>query len=281
MFSFLCVLIGSKHEDGTQSDSENGLGLRFANRRHALEERLKAAHGHVGAGAGGAGAGNITVSGTRAAGARTAFMIEFYDEENPRKRRSYSFSQTAPLQGVGGGEGLCPQPPSHPKVFSISTSATTASDSGNKPVMSFIHFKYTKITVLVACLPVEACCVYIYPYFCNISILSLSTLGKVPAPIPATVTAGAPTAARVLLKQRSEDQSIGRSSASTGLATGSPTTPSEDTSVIGRAVGTAGGEADDDHSDKGTYTIELENRNPEEEEARRMIDKVGLIRGTV
>ncbi|XP_027133174.1 centrosomal protein of 170 kDa isoform X3 [Larimichthys crocea] len=220
-------LKGSKHEDGTQSDSENGLGLRFANRRHALEERLKAAHGHVGAGAGGAGAGNITVSGTRAAGARTAFMIEFYDEENPRKRRSYSFSQTAPLQGVGGGEGLCPQPPSHPKVFSISTSATTASDSG-----------------------------------------------KVPAPIPATVTAGAPTAARVLLKQRSEDQSIGRSSASTGLATGSPTTPSEDTSVIGRAVGTAGGEADDDHSDKGTYTIELENRNPEEEEARRMIDKV-------
>ncbi|XP_049456322.1 centrosomal protein of 170 kDa isoform X2 [Epinephelus fuscoguttatus] len=221
-------LKGSKHEDGTQSDSENGLGLRFANRRHALEERLKAAHGHVGGGAVGTGGGNISVSGTRAGGSRTAFMIEFYDEENPRKRRSYSFSQTAPLQGVGGGgEGLCPQPPSHPKVFSISTSATTASDSG-----------------------------------------------KVPAPIPATVTAGAPTAARVLLKQRSEDPSIGRSSASTGLATGSPTSPSEDTSCVGRGAGTAGGEAEDDHSDKGTYTIELENRNAEEEEARRMIDKV-------
>ncbi|XP_035519059.1 centrosomal protein of 170 kDa isoform X2 [Morone saxatilis] len=221
-------LKGSKHEDGTQSDSENGVGLRFANRRHALEERLKAAHSHVGGGAGGAGGGSITVSGSRATGSRTAFMIEFYDEENPRKRRSYSFSQTAPLQGVGaGGEGLCPQPPSHPKVFSISTSATTASDSG-----------------------------------------------KVPAPIPATVTAGAPTAARVLLKQRSEDPSIGRSSASTGLATGSPTSPSEDASVIGRGAGTAAGEAEDDHSDKGTYTIELENRNPEEEEARRMIDKV-------
>uniref|UniRef100_H3C3G4 Centrosomal protein 170 n=1 Tax=Tetraodon nigroviridis TaxID=99883 RepID=H3C3G4_TETNG len=40
-------LKGSKHEDGTQSDSENGLGLRFANRRHALEERLKAAHSHI------------------------------------------------------------------------------------------------------------------------------------------------------------------------------------------------------------------------------------------
>ncbi|XP_078129479.1 centrosomal protein of 170 kDa isoform X6 [Sander vitreus] len=214
---------GSKHDDGTQSDSENGLGLRFANRRHALEERLKAAHGHVGA-----GGGNITVSGSKTSGSRTAFMIEFYDEENHRKRRSYSFSQTAPLQGIGaGGEGLFPQPPSHPKVFSISTSATTASDSG-----------------------------------------------KVPAPIPATVTAGAPTAARVLLKQRSEDPSIGRSSASTGLATGSPTSPSEDASVVGRGGGTAGGEAEDDHSDKGTYTIELENRNAEEEEARRMIDKV-------
>lgn len=134
MVSLFCILIGSKHEDGTQSDSENGLGLRFANRRHALEERLKAAHGHVG---GGAGGGNITVSGSRPTGSRTAFMIEFYDEENPRKRRSYSFSQTSPLQGIGaGGEGLCPQPPSHPKVFSISTSATTASDSGNKTVLS-------------------------------------------------------------------------------------------------------------------------------------------------
>ncbi|TWW78328.1 Centrosomal protein of 170 kDa [Takifugu flavidus] len=219
-------LKGSKHEDGTQSDSENGLGLRFANRRHALEERLKAAHSHVGGGAAAAGGGSVTVSGTKTVGSRTAFTIEFYDEENPRKRRSYSFSQTAPLLAGGAGvEGFCPQPPSQPKVFSIPTSATTASDQG-----------------------------------------------KVPAPIPATVTAGAPTAARVLLKQRSEDQSIGRSSVSTGLATGSPTSPSEDASVVGRGTGNAG-EAEDDHSDKGTYTIELENRNPEEEEARRMIDK--------
>nr|XP_043895955.1 centrosomal protein of 170 kDa isoform X2 [Solea senegalensis] len=223
---YLKRLKGSKHEDGTQSDCENGLGLRFANRRHTIEERLKAAHSHVGAGIGGASGGNITVSSSRTASPRTAFMIEFYDEENPRKRRSYSFSQTAPLVGGGaGGEGLCPQPPSHPKVFSISTSATTASESG-----------------------------------------------KTPAPIPATVTAGAPTAARVLLKQRSEDPSIGRSSISTGLATGSPT--SEDASVLGRGAETAGGEEQDDHSDKGTYTIELENKNPEEEEARRMIDKV-------
>ncbi|XP_037535453.1 centrosomal protein of 170 kDa isoform X3 [Nematolebias whitei] len=218
-------LKGSKHEDGTQSDSENGLGLRFATRRQALEERLKTAHNHVGGGVGGP---NTSASGSRTTGTRTAFMIEFYDEENPRKRRSYSFSQTAPLLGgVAGGEGLCPQPPSHPKVFSISTSAALASDSG-----------------------------------------------KVPAPISATVAAGAPTAARVLLKQRSEDQSIGRSSGSTRMATGSPTTPSEDASVVDRTAGTTGEEAEDNHSDKGTYTIELENKNPEEEEARRMIDKV-------
>ncbi|KAM4607866.1 centrosomal protein of 170 kDa [Polymixia lowei] len=226
-------LKGSKHEDGTQSDSENGIGLRFASRRHALEERLRAAHSQAGGGGGGGGGGSSAAGATRSTGTRTAFMIEFYDEENPRKRRSYSFSQTAPLlAGGAGGEGLCPQPPSHPKVFSISTSATinTATDSG-----------------------------------------------KGPAPISATVAAGAPTAARVLLKQRSEDPSVGRSSASTGLQTGSPTSPtspSEEASAVQKGAGTAGGEPEDDHSDKGTYTIELENRNPEEEKARRMIDKV-------
>lgn len=47
--------------------------------------------------------------------------------------------------------------------------------------------------------------------------------------------------------------------------------------MLGRGAGTAAGEAEDDHSDKGTYTIELENRNPEEEEARRMIDKVSIL----
>nr|XP_049592496.1 centrosomal protein of 170 kDa isoform X7 [Syngnathus scovelli] len=217
-------LKGSKHEDGTQSDSENGLGLRFASRRHALEERLNAAHARSGSGGGAGSAVQNAASGSRGGGGRTAFMIEFYDEENPRKRRSYSFSQTAPLLSAAGGEGLSPQPPSQPKVFSISTSASAASDSG-----------------------------------------------KVQAPISATVAAGAPTAARVLLKQRSEDPSVGRSSVGTGLATGSPTSPSEDISSTGRA---AAREAGDDRSDNGTYTIELENSNLEEEEARRMIDKV-------
>uniref|UniRef100_A0A4W5NPZ2 Centrosomal protein 170Aa n=1 Tax=Hucho hucho TaxID=62062 RepID=A0A4W5NPZ2_9TELE len=82
---------------------------------------------------------------------------------------------------------------------------------------------------------------------------------------------GAPTAARVLMKQRSEDQSIGRSSVSTGHQTTEPS-PSEEGLRTPRSQGDR--EQEDDQSDKGTYTIELENRNPEEEEARRMIDKV-------
>lgn len=207
-------LKGSKHEDGTQSDSENGPGLRFGNRRLALEERLRA--------------------GPRAS--RTAFMIEFYDEENPRKRRSYSFSQTAPLLGGVAGEGLCPTPPSHPK---------TTSSGANAPT--------TTITAAPADGP------------------------KSGVTISPAIVAGAPTAARVLLKQRSEDPSVGRSSVSTGHPTTSPTSPTSPPSPsegTPRGAGERAAEQEDDHSDKGTYTIELENPNPEEEEARRMIDTV-------
>ncbi|XP_020316002.2 centrosomal protein of 170 kDa isoform X11 [Oncorhynchus kisutch] len=200
-------LKGSKHEDGTQSDSENGIGLRFGNRRLALEERLRVAQGGQG------GQGGRTTSN------RTSFMIEFYDDENSRKRRSYSFSQTAPLLGGAAGEALCPTPPSHPK-----SPSTTATD-------------FSK------------------------------------APLSAALIAGAPTAARVLMKQRSEDQSIGRSSVSTGHQTIEPS-PSEEGLRTPRSQGDRDREQEDDQSDKGTYTIELENRNPEEEEARRMIDKV-------
>uniref|UniRef100_A0A3B1IZB7 Centrosomal protein 170 n=1 Tax=Astyanax mexicanus TaxID=7994 RepID=A0A3B1IZB7_ASTMX len=185
---------GSKHEDGTQSDSENGLGLRFGSRRHAaLEERLKAA-----------GLARAKANGAEGASgsSRTAFMIEFFDEDNPRKRRSYSFSQTAPLLAGLAGEGLCPAPPSRPKV-------TSATGDGSRAVGS-------------------------------------------------ALAAVAPTAARLLQKQRSEDPGLVRSSVSTGQP----------------SPGDEPQKQDDDQSDKGTYTIELENRNPEEEEARRMIDKV-------
>ncbi|XP_051507357.1 centrosomal protein of 170 kDa-like isoform X2 [Myxocyprinus asiaticus] len=184
-------LKGSKHEDGTQSDSENGLGLRFGSKRHAaLEERLRAA-----------GVGRVKTEGSGAV-SRTAFMIEFYDEDNPCKRRSYSFSQTAPLLGGMAGEGLCPTPPSHPKVVAMAA-------DGSKGMSS-------------------------------------------------SLAAVAPTAARLLLKQRSEEKNVVQSSSVTGQP--SPTNEAQ--------------KQDDDQSDKGTYTIELDNHNPEEEEARRMIDKV-------
>ncbi|XP_026134451.1 centrosomal protein of 170 kDa-like isoform X7 [Carassius auratus] len=158
-------LKGSKHEDGTQSDSENGFGLRFGSKRHAaLEERLRAA-----------GVGRVKTEGS---------------------------SSTAPLLGGLAGEGLCPAPPSHPKVVS------TAAD-GSKGMSS-------------------------------------------------SLAAVAPTAARLLLKQRSEEPKGAQSPAATGQP--SPTDEAQ--------------KQDDDQSDKGTYTIELEKSNAEEEEARRMIDKV-------
>ncbi|KAM9558802.1 centrosomal protein of 170 kDa-like isoform 4-T7 [Salvelinus alpinus] len=196
---------GSKHEDGTQSDSENGIGLRFGRRRLALEERLRSAQGGQGGQWG------------RTTGNRTTFMIEFYNDDNPRKRRSYSFSQTAPLLGGAAREALCPTPPSHSKAPSTMTT------------------EFSK------------------------------------APLSAALIAGAPTAARVLMKQRSEDHSMGRSSVSTGHQTTEPS-PSEEGLRNPRSQGDR--EQQDDQSDKGTYTIELENGNPEEEEARRMIDKV-------
>ncbi|XP_031434959.1 centrosomal protein of 170 kDa isoform X3 [Clupea harengus] len=191
-------LKGSKHEDGTQSDSENGPGLRFGSRRQALEERLRAV-------AAASGRGPSPASSTTS---RTSFMVELYDEDNPRKRRSYSFSQTAPLLGGGAstGEGLCPTPPpARPKV---ATMATEAAGKGS------------------------------------------------PSPL---------TSARVLQKQRSEEPGAARSS----VGTGKSASPTEETHK----------QDGDDQSDKGTYTIELENRNPEEEEARRMIDKVFGVQG--
>ncbi|XP_077093403.1 centrosomal protein of 170 kDa isoform X6 [Siphateles boraxobius] len=184
-------LKGSKHEDGTQSDSENGLGLRFGSKRHAaLEERLRAA-----------GVGRVRTEGSSSV-SRTAFMIEFYDEDNPRKRRSYSFSQAAPLLGGVAGEGLCPTPPSRPKLVATAADASKAMSS--------------------------------------------------------TLAAVAPTAARLLLKQRSEEPKVAQNPAAIGQP--SPTDEAQ--------------KQDDELSDKGTYTIELDKSNPEEEEARRMIDKV-------
>ncbi|KAG5266402.1 hypothetical protein AALO_G00231630 [Alosa alosa] len=160
-------LKGSKHADGTQSDSENGPGLRFGSRRQALEERLRA-------------------------GGRTAPLLG------------------VGVAGVGGGgvasagEGLCPTPPpARPKAVAMESSE------------------------------------------------------------------GGKGSGSAMLRQRSEEPSASAASRSS-VATGKSASPTEETQKL---------DGGDDQSDKGTYTIEQEIRNPEEEEARRMIDKVFGVEG--
>ncbi|KAI1897009.1 hypothetical protein AGOR_G00100790 [Albula goreensis] len=146
-------LKGSKHADGTQSDSENGAGLRFNTRRAALEQHVQSRDG--------LGDSSST---------QTPFMME------------------------GSPEGT----------------------------------------------------------YKNIVPTPSPRLGLPPGPEawPRQLTAGC-----------SEDDSPAWSSASVGVQA-SPSDPPKPP------------HPDDDHSDKGTYTIELESQNPEELEARRMIDKV-------
>ncbi|KAJ8248118.1 hypothetical protein GJAV_G00238520 [Gymnothorax javanicus] len=201
-------LRGSKHADGTQSDSENGAGLRPADGKPAVEERPRAGPSRPGQGVAKSREGAGPVS-------RKAFMIEFFDEANPRKRRSYSFSQTVPLMG----EGPSPAPPSR----------RTPGD-------------------------------------CAKGVVSLG--------VASALAAVAPTAARLLLKQRSEDPS--------GSSLG-PSITGQNTAPFDQPrTGSCQKEKDheDDQSDKGTYTIELEKPHHEEEEARRMIDKVFGVEGS-
>ncbi|KAK1170577.1 hypothetical protein AOXY_G7472 [Acipenser oxyrinchus oxyrinchus] len=197
-------LKGSKHEDGTQSDSENGAKHRHTSKRAALEEHVRVWHGPKGlaaASAEGKGTEGTCIS-------RTDFMVEFFDEDNPCMCHSYSFTQNG--AAAIAGEGPCLTPPSGPKGL--------------------------------------------VPTDCK----------GVPSPL------AAPPPSKLLLKQKLEDPSLVRTSASVGQQT----SPNEEPEKPPKPTGTVEKENKDDQSDKGTYTIELENRNPEEEEARRMIDKV-------
>ena len=158
---------------------------------------------------------------------QTAFMIEFFDEDHPRKRRSYSFSQN-----VGA---LC----------SESSSPT-----------SHVRAERAK-----------------------------PTSGEKAAPSCVQSSSSHHRAAHVhakLLKQKSEDPSAAlpvfqaallRSSGSLGHR---PSQNQEMDKKLKSQHISAATEKDneDDQSDKGTYTIELENPNSEEMEARKMIDKV-------
>lgn len=104
MFCF--VFAGNKHDDGTQSDSENAGAHRHYSRRAALEEQLRHHYAeqkklHTKSQDTEKHSDQPTVS-------QTAFMIEFFDEGHSRKRRSYSFSQNV---GVLLPETSSPAPP--------------------------------------------------------------------------------------------------------------------------------------------------------------------------
>ncbi|XP_016056866.1 PREDICTED: centrosomal protein of 170 kDa [Miniopterus natalensis] len=83
-----------------------------------------------------------------------------------------------------------------------------------------------------------------------------------------------------LLKQKSEEPSVPIPFLQTALLRSSGSLghrPSQDMDKMLKnqaPSATPGKDNDDDQSDKGTYTIELENPNSEEMEARQMIDKV-------
>ncbi|KAM4042764.1 centrosomal protein of 170 kDa isoform 3-T3 [Anomaloglossus baeobatrachus] len=119
---YLKKIQGNKHEDGTQSDYENSTSLKRLNRsitlqEHAkqksLEQRMLDLKIHA------VGRQQDTAS-------QTAFLIEFFDDDHPRKRRSYSFSLNA---NAAGPEAPYPIPQSRiekakvasadPKVLSL------------------------------------------------------------------------------------------------------------------------------------------------------------------
>ncbi|XP_071662309.1 centrosomal protein of 170 kDa isoform X3 [Patagioenas fasciata] len=223
---YLKRLKGNKHDDGTQSDSENAGAHRHYSKRAALEEHLR--HHHTELKKSHQKVHSTDKQEEQAGLSQTAFMIEFFDEDHPRKRRSYSFSQN-----VGA---LCPESPSPTPHARAERGKPT---SGEKAVPS--------------------------------SVQASSSHHRAVHGVHAK-----------LLKQKSEEPSaplpvlqaaLLRSSGSLGHR---PSPNQEVDKKLKSQHFSAAAEKDneDDQSDKGTYTIELENPNSEEMEARKMIDKV-------
>ncbi|XP_074241509.1 centrosomal protein of 170 kDa isoform X4 [Saimiri boliviensis] len=222
---YLKRLKGNKHDDGTQSDSENAGAHRRCSKRAALEEHLRRHHSEH--------KKLQKVQSTekhqdQAVVSQTAFMIAFFDEDNPRKRRSYSFTQSAGI--------LCQE--------------TTYSTP---------HTKLEKAESPTADAKVVS--------------LSLQTSS-------AHHRGGHGVPHGKLLKQKSEEPSVSIPFLQTALLRSSGSLghrPSQEMDKMLKNQATSATsekDNDDDQSDKGTYTIELENPNSEEVEARKMIDKV-------
>ncbi|XP_059697436.1 centrosomal protein of 170 kDa isoform X7 [Haemorhous mexicanus] len=222
---YLKRLKGNKHDDGTQSDSENIGAHRHYSKRAALEEHLR--HHHTELKKSHQKVHSTEKQQEQAGLSQTAFMIEFFDEDHPRKRRSYSFSQN-----VGA---LCPESPSPTSHARADRVKPASGEKVPSPVQAgsshhrAVHGVHAKL---------------------------LNQKSEEPS-------AALPALQAVLL----------RSSGSLGHR---PNQNQEMDKKLKSQHISAATEKDneDDQSDKGTYTIELENPNPEEVEARKMIDKV-------
>lgn len=220
--SFLCP--GNKHDDGTQSDSENAGAPRRCGKRATLEEHLRRHHSEQKklqkAQAAEKHQDQAVVS-------QTAFMIAFFEEDNPRKRRSYSFTQSAGI------------------LYQETTDSTP-------------HTKLEKTKSPTADAKVVS--------------LSLQTSS-------AHHRGGHGVPHGKLLKQKSEEPAVSIPFLQTALLRSSGSLghrPSQemDKMLTNQATAASEKDNDDDQSDKGTYTIEVENPDSEEVEARKMIDKV-------
>nr|XP_016851629.1 PREDICTED: centrosomal protein of 170 kDa isoform X9 [Anolis carolinensis] len=222
-------VLGNKHDDGTQSDSENVGAHKHYSKQAALEEQLR--HHYAEQRKLHSKAQDTEKHSDQPVASQTAFMIEFFDEGHPRKRRSYSFSQN-----VGS---LCPEissPGPHARTEKVRPS------SGDSRGCS--------------------------------------------SPLQTTSTQQRAVHAK-LLKQKSEEPSAVLPFLQTALlrssgSLGHRPSQSEDMEkkLKSQAVLATFEKDDDDQSDKGTYTIELEKPNAEEVEARKMIDKVFGVDGS-
>lgn len=223
LFDFI-VFAGNKHDDGTQSDSENTSAYKHYNKRAAIEDQLRHHHKeqqklHV-------KTQDTERHPDQPAASQTAFMIEFFDDSHPRKRRSYSFSQNV---GV-----LCPETSTLPAPHARTEKGRPASGD----------LKGSPSALQTSCTQQKA-------------------------------------AHAKLLKQKSEDPSTALPFLQTSLlrSSGSLGHRPDTNDNMGEKMKSQVmlEKDDDDQSDKGTYTIELENPTAEEIEARKMIDKVRLL----
>ncbi|XP_030052285.1 centrosomal protein of 170 kDa [Microcaecilia unicolor] len=222
---YLKRLRGNKHDDGTQSDSENIGAYKCFSKSGNLEDHIRRRHADqkklfqkV----------PVTENSLEASALnQTAYTIEF-DEDHPRKKRSYSFTQNAGI--------LCPE------------------SSYPIPNMRFEKLR---------CASGDAKDVSLVLQTGSVSHKSGHVIQHTK-----------------LLKQKSEDPSASllfsqtlllRSSGSLGHRPNQNLDMNKDPEIPASPTIK---KDNDDQSDKGTYTIELEIPNPEEVEARKMIDKV-------